>query len=139
MFLEMLKKEQKELFLQLAVIATEANGKVEENEKEMLIKFANEMNVEPIDKADKSFDDIINELASISDKREKKIILFETVGIMNSDGDFDVKETEFLSKIAAKFEINNEILEDMMYLVTTYIDLFDAIIGTVLEDEEENE
>ena len=42
----MLKDEQKDLFLQLAVVAAKANGKFDETEQEMLIKFANEMNID---------------------------------------------------------------------------------------------
>ena len=54
---------------------------------------------------------------------------------MNSDGDFDENETEFLSKIASKFEISNEELEYMMELVTAYIDVFTEIVNTVIEEE----
>ncbi|MCR5847495.1 MAG: hypothetical protein K6G75_05185 [Lachnospiraceae bacterium] len=135
MFLEMLKDNQKELFLQLAIMAAKANGKIEAAEHEMLIKFADEMHIEPIADSEKSFDELIDEMVGVCGKPEKKIILFETVGIMNSDGDFDENETEFLSKIASKFEISNEELEYMMELVTAYIDVFTEIVNTVIEEE----
>ena len=38
MFLEMLKDNQKELFLQLAIMAAKASGKIEAAEHEMLIQ-----------------------------------------------------------------------------------------------------
>lgn len=53
MFLEMLSKEQQELFMHLAVNATKANNSVEDCEKEMLLEFAQEMNVAPIISTDK--------------------------------------------------------------------------------------
>ena len=136
MFLELLKDEQKDLFLQLAVVAAKANGKFDETEQEMLIKFANEMNIEPKSESDKSFDELVAELAKISSKKEKKIILFEAIGILNSDGEFDEKEAEYLANVAKKFDISKEDLEYMMSLVSYYIELFDEIVYTVVDEEE---
>lgn len=132
----MLKDEQKDLFLQLAVVAAKANGKFDETEQEMLIKFANEMNIEPKSESDKSFDELVDELAKISSKKEKKIILFEAIGILNSDGEFDEKEAEYLANVAKKFDISKEDLEYMMSLVSYYIELFDEIVYTVVDEEE---
>ena len=132
----MLKDEQKDLFLQLAVVAAKANGKFDETEQEMLIKFANEMNIEPKSESDKSFDELVDELAKISSKKEKKIILFEAIGILNSDGEFDEKEAEYLANVAKKFDISKEDLEYMMSLVSYYVELFDEIVYTVVDEEE---
>ena len=137
MFLEILKDEQKDLFLQLAVIAAKENGYVDEAEDALLTKFANEMNIAPKTEATLSLDEVIDKLASSCDKREKKIILFEAAGIMNSDGEYSDAEFDFLKKIAAKFEISEEELETMMGLVSDYVALFNEIIITVIDDENE--
>ncbi|MBP5528663.1 MAG: TerB family tellurite resistance protein [Lachnospiraceae bacterium] len=122
--------------MQLAVVAAKANGKFDETEQEMLIKFANEMNIEPKSESNKSFDELVDELAKISSKKEKKIILFEAIGILNSDGEFDEKEAEYLANVAKKFDISKEDLEYMMSLVSYYIELFDEIVYTVVDEEE---
>ena len=137
MFLEILKDEQKDLFLQLAVIAAKENGYVDEAEDALLTKFANEMNIAPKTEATLSLDEVIDKLASSCDKREKKIVLFEAAGIMNSDGEYSDAEFDFLKKIAAKFEISEEELETMMDLVSDYVALFNEIIITVIDDENE--
>ena len=137
MFLEILKDDQKDLFLQLAVIAAKENGYVDEAESEMLLKFANEMNIAPKTEAVLSLDNIVDGLAKSCDKREKKVVLFEAAGIMNTDGEYDDKEYEFLKKIAAKFEISEEELGAMMGLVSDYVALFNEIIITVIDDENE--
>ena len=137
MFLEILKDDQKDLFLQLAVIAAKENGYVDEAESEMLLKFASEMKIAPRAEAILSLDEIIDGLAKSCDKREKKVVLFEAAGIMNTDGEYDDKEYEFLKKIAAKFEIADEELEVMMGLVSDYVALFNEIIITVIDDENE--
>ena len=105
MFLEILKDDQKDLFLQLAVIAAKENGYVDEAESEMLLKFANEMKIAPRAEAILSLDEIIDGLAKSCDKREKKVVLFEAAGIMNTDGEYDDKEYEFLKK---KFIFKNK-------------------------------
>ena len=64
-------------------------------------------------------------------------VLFEAAGIMNSDGEYDDKEYEFLKKIAAKFEISEEELGAMMGLVSDYVALFNEIIITVIDAENE--
>lgn len=137
MFLEILKDEQKDLFLQLAVIAAKENGYVDEAEDALLTKFANEMNIAPKTETTLSLDEVIDKLASSCDKREKKIVLFEAAGIMNSDGEYSDAEFDFLKKIAAKFEISEEELETMMGLVSDYVALFNEIIITVIDDENE--
>ena len=137
MFLEILKDDQKDLFLQLAVLAAKENGYVDEAESEMLLKFANEMKIAPKTEAVLSLDEIIDGLAKSCDKREKKVVLFEAAGIMNTDGEYDDKEYEFLKKIAAKFEISEEELGAMMGLVSDYVALFNEIIITVIDDENE--
>ena len=137
MFLEILKDEQKDLFLQLAVIAAKENGYVDEAEDALLTKFANEMNIAPKTEATLSLDEVIDKLASSCDKREKKIVLFEAAGIMNSDGEYSDAEFDFLKKIAAKFEISEEELGAMMGLVSDYVALFNEIIITVIDDENE--
>ena len=137
MFLEILKDEQKDLFLQLAVIAAKENGYVDEAEDALLTKFANEMNIAPKIEATLSLDEVIDKLANSCDKREKKIVLFEAAGIMNSDGEYSDAEFDFLKKIAAKFEISEEELETMMGLVSDYVALFNEIIITVIDDENE--
>ena len=137
MFLEILQDDQKDLFLQLAVIAARENGYVDEAESEMLLKFASEMKIPPRAEAIMSLDEIVDELAKSCDKREKKIVLFETAGIMNSDGEYNDEEYEFIKKIADKFEISEEELGAMMGLVSDYVALFNEIIITVIDGENE--
>ena len=137
MFLEILKDDQKDLFLQLAVIAAKENGNVDEAESEMLLKFANEMKIAPRAEAVLSLDDIVDGLAKSCDKREKRIVLFEAAGIMNTDGEYDDAEYEFLKNIAAKFEISEEELGTLMGLVSDYVALFNEIIISVIDDENE--
>ena len=134
MFLEMLSKEQKELFMHLAVNATKANNSVEDCEKEMLLEFAQEMNVAPIISTDKKTDDVIDSLVGVCGNLEKKIILFEIVGIMLSDHECDETEKEFLNTLAKRFGIPSETVDNMIALVEDYTGLYNRIFDTVIRD-----
>ncbi len=134
MFLEMLNEEQKKLFMHLAIIAANANGYVEESENKMLLHFEKEMNIDPITQSNMKLDDVIDELYNICGELEKKIVLFEIVGILFSDENCDKEEMEFLDKIAGRFGFSNEQVKDMISLVEEYTKLYSQIFDTVIRD-----
>lgn len=133
MFLEMLNEEQKELFLHLAVKAAYANEILEEAEKDMLIAFAKEMNIKPVLSSDKDLEVMLEKLKLICGGIERKIILFELVGVMYSDNVCDNSETAFLEEIAKAFNIDNSVLTKMCEHVKDYIQLYRNIFDTVIK------
>ncbi len=134
MFLEMLNDEQKYLFLHLAALAASANNVVEDAERDMLIHFAREMNIEPIVKSDKQLDEITDALKELCGNTERKVILFELVGIMFSDTQCDEKETAFLNEVATKLSVSSDDINKMIGLVKEYIDLYNKIFDTVIRE-----
>ncbi len=134
MFLEMLNDEQKYLFLHLAALAASANNVVEDAERDMLIHFAREMNIEPIVKSDKQLDEITDALKELCGNTERKVILFELVGIMFSDTQCDEKETSFLNEVATKLSVSGDDIKKMIGLVKEYIDLYNKIFDTVIRE-----
>ncbi len=132
MFLEMLNHEQKELFLHLAAMAANAYNIVEDVERDMLIHFAREMNIEPIIHSERQLDEIIEALRELCGKTERKIILFELVGIMFSDTRCDDMEIAFLNDVATKFSVSSDDLKKMIGLAEEYIDLYNKIFDTVI-------
>lgn len=134
MFLEMLNDEQKKLFLHLAVLAANANNIVEDAERDMLIHFAREMIIDPIISSDKQVDEITDALRQISGNTERKVILFELVGIMFSDTQCDEMETAFLNEVATKLSVSNADISKMIGLVKDYIDLYNKIFDTVIRE-----
>lgn len=132
MFLEMLSDIQRELFLHLAICAAQANNIVDEREKEMILRFAKEMDVEPITNTDKDVDEVIRELNESCGNLERKIILFEIIGIILSDQNCDELEKNFLNNLAAKFEISEENVNNMISLVREYTCLYNRIFDAVI-------
>ena len=132
MFLSNLKSRQKELFLDLAIKAAEVNSEMVFAEKNMLKAFALELNITPRYSTEKKTGDIIDELKHISSVVESKIILFEILGILVSDAEFDNREKEFISNIAAAFNMEKKIIDDMMNLIKEYALLYNRIYHFVI-------
>lgn len=132
MFLNNLNNKQKKLFIQLAIKAAEANGIVELEEKNMLKSFAIEMNIPPVYNTENNLETILNELVSISSEQELKIILFEILGIVVSDGVFDDDEKNIVKNIVGRCKLDTNIVDEMLNALYEYINVYKKIVSIVL-------
>lgn len=132
MFLNNLNNKQKKLFIQLAIKAAEANGIVELEEKNMLKSFAIEMNIAPVYNTENNLETILNELVSISSEQELKIILFEILGIVVSDGVFDDDEKNIVKNIVERCKLDTNIVDEMLNALYEYINVYKKIVSIVL-------
>ncbi len=133
MFLNSLNDKQKKLFLTLAIKAADISGGISFEEKNMLKLFAMEMNIEPRYSTEDDLDDVINELFNCSTVKELQIVLFEILGIMYSDSEYDAQERKFVDRIAERFEIGSEKIRRMDEEISKYTSLYKEICGVVLE------
>lgn len=132
MFLNNLNNKQKKLFIQLAIKAAEANGIVELEEKNMLKSFAIEMDIPPVYNTENNLETILNELVSISSEQELKIILFEILGIVVSDGVFDDDEKNIVKNIVERCKLDTNIVDEMLNALYEYINVYKKIVSIVL-------
>ena len=132
MFLNNLNNKQKKLFIQLAIKAAEANGIVELEEKNMLKSFAIEMNIPPVYNTENNLETILNELVSISSEQELKIILFEILVIVVSDGVFDDDEKNIVKNIVERCKLDTNIVDEMLNALYEYINVYKKIVSIVL-------
>lgn len=132
MFLNNLNNKQKKLFIQLAIKAAEANGIVELEEKNMLKSFAIEMNIPPVYNTENNLETILNELVSISSEQELKIILFEILEIVVSDGVFDDDEKNIVKNIVERCKLDTNIVDEMLNALYEYINVYKKIVSIVL-------
>lgn len=132
MFLNNLEQKQKLLFMELAIKAAEANGVVELEEKNMLKCFSIEMNIQSVYHTDRDLEDILNEIIQISTERELRIILFEILGIIISDGVFDEYEKEFIKHVVERCNMNVDLVDKMTGLLFDYTKLYQNIVKVVL-------
>lgn len=132
MFLNLLNKSQKRLFLELAVRATEANGVVEIEEKNMLKEFALEMQETPVYSTEKSTEDLLKLIKKDSSEKSLKIVVFEILGIMYSDKVYDSEEKEFIDNMVKAFELPQDLSEKYNQLIVRYASLYKEILTEVI-------
>lgn len=132
MFLNSLSKKQKNLFMDLAIKAAEANGVVELAEKNMLKAYGMEMEISPFYSSDCETEMVLQEIKDVSTESELKIVLFEILGILISDEDFDDSEKEFLNRIRTSFDISQEKCDEMLKLLYDYSSVYQKIVAAVL-------
>lgn len=70
----------------------------------------------------------INEICNI---HEKKIIVFELVGLILADGNLHDKEKDAMNNMIELFEINEKYFDDCKKLIAEYYDLQNRIINLV--------
>lgn len=133
MFLYSITDKQKELFMKLAIKAAEANGIVDLQEKNMLKAYGIEMGIKPTYETDATTEEIVNELKSLCDDKTRRIIIFEILGIMISDSEYDEQEKEFVENITEVFSIPKEQKDQMFTLLNEYSKVFKKISKLVLQ------
>lgn len=132
MFLNNLTQEKKELFLSLAYNISCIDGNYADEEKMMLEQYCVEMDIR-IDKIHliEDFNNILNRINKLCDFQEKKIFIFESVGLILADGVIHDKEKEAITDMARLFEINDNYFEDCMKLIKEYYDLQNRMMNLI--------
>lgn len=132
MFLNSLNHKQKNLFMKLAIKAAEANGVVELSEKNMLKAYSMEMEIAPFYASDCELGSVLADMKDSSTASELKIVLFELLGILVSDVDFDDLEKEYLSKVRTAFGVSQEECDEMLKLLYDYSSVYKKIVAVLL-------
>lgn len=129
MFLDRLNDKEKEMFLDLTVYTSQANGVVEDTEKNMILQYCKEMGVAFYDISKlHSLDEIIA-VFSKSSKEKKRIVVLEILGLCYADGDFDTVEQAF----AKKFSQDIGLKEDVFDVLSRDIKEYSIILGILTD------
>ena len=134
MFLNQLKKENKELFLKVCVQAAMANDVFENEEKEMIVAYCKEMDIsENISDNIEDFDTILERLAFQTSNMEKNIIVLEILGLLKSDGLFDEQERRFMESLMKKLKIKEDVLSKYENLIERYTEIYQEMYTAICE------
>lgn len=131
MFLNQLTDEEKNAFISLSVHTANANGIFAEDEKVMLLEYCKEMEIEYSGDSDIMTIDQVVTVFSKSTAHNKKITLFETLGLVYSDGDYDSDEKKFISNYAKKIGLTDNDVHEQVELVVKYLELLKEIVKVV--------
>ena len=99
MYLSLLNTEQKKLFLSLAYNLAASDGDFSENERQVIKGYSMEMEMElKMEDVDKDLNHVISNINQICGNREKKIIVFEMIGLAMAESNYDDGEREIVKK-----------------------------------------
>ena len=137
MFLAYLSKEEKSIFIEIAIQMVIADGKLDAKEKKLIAAFCNEMQLEePKNFSNiKNVDLLCDRIAEISTKKTKRIFFVELFGLANIDGVYSEEEKKIVNIIVQKFKLESikDKLEDVL---KKYEDATENLINLVQLEEE---
>lgn len=124
MYLALLNKDQKEMFLGLAYNLSNIDGDYSSSEQQMIESYCGEMNIEYSDSIAKvELNTIMENINKIFDNKSIKIVLFELIGLAMVDNNFDETEHAFLNSIQNLFSVDSEFMSKAENYIKNYLDL----------------
>ena len=128
MFLNLLQEEEKYNYLQLAMKAAHINGVFEEEEKKLINAYQREMNIiGNITEYDQQEEIAVFRTFAESELSHKKIVLFELIGFLSSDSDFDDDEKAFVARFCNETGMSVENIEIISQSVAKYYSVISEI------------
>lgn len=134
MFLNKLTSEQKELFLDLCIFLSNADGNFSDAEKLSIEQYCNEMNISDVRyETSNKFEDIVDLLCEKTSAIEKKIIVFEILALALADSEYSESEKKMVNTITSKFDISDTLREEMVTIIqkltAIYVDVNAIVLG----------
>lgn len=123
MYLALLKQNEKENFLKLAVALSSADGNFGEEEHFMISQYCDEMGIDNHIPNDIEKELAVNEIANDSSLQNKKIIIFELLGLAMSDKNFAEAEETLIISLAEKLDLNADYVANCKEMITKYLEL----------------
>lgn len=137
MYLAILNREEKELFLNLAYELASIDGDYSDEENAMINGYCHEMQIVfEKEKMVKSIEKLLTRISEISDERAKKIIVFEIIGLAMADGKFDEDERKLVTRMEVEFKLGAEYAMKCEAILEEYIAFQNKINQHVLDKGE---
>lgn len=133
MFLHLITEKNKQLFLSLTKSLCHADGHFTDDERAMVEQYCKELEIAS-DSADAVSDpkELMQQLAASSDAREKKIIVFELLGLAHVDKEFSADERRFVEELRTVFEMDTDYIQRAEELIRSYLDIQDRVNALIL-------
>ena len=132
MYLALLKQNEKENFLKLAVTLSASDGNFSEEEHFMISQYCDEMGIDNNIPTNIEKDLIFDEIANNSSLQNKKIIIFELLGLAMSDKKYDKTEEELILTLAKKSGLDAGYVANCKEMITKYLKLQNQINNYII-------
>lgn len=129
MFLQVMNDEEKEKFLELVYKIASVDGDFAEEEQEIVDSYKKELEIDNIPETS-SLEELVEYFSSKAIEL-KRIVLFETIGLINADDKIEKAEEEVYNKMISKFELEENSVEKIRKsaekLQAVYDEVYDAL------------
>lgn len=127
MFLNLLNEDKKMLFLALANNLAQVDGKFSDEERLMIQSYCKEMEIHFNMETEKDIKNIISDLGNLCDEKEKKIIIFEVIGLAMVDKKYDSSEKSLIIDMINKFGISSDFAKECESVIIQYLSIQEKI------------
>lgn len=117
MYLSILNEDQKNLFLDVCIYLSKTDGRFANEEEKLLYNLCDEMHIEYRNETYSKIDDAIKKLSSSSNKKIKRMLILELIGIVFADGVIEKVEIDFVKNVIKEFGLDEEEFEEAFGLV----------------------
>lgn len=133
MYLSILKEEEKKSFLDFVYYVAASDGSVGDEEKNIIGAYCNEMMIEPVyDKPEMSCTQVVDNISNTATVNEKKIIIFEILGLAMADNRYEESEKNMIHEAAKKFGLSDEFVVQCEQTLNEYISFQSKINNLIL-------
>lgn len=135
MYLKMLNESQKELFLELAYDLAVADGNYSSEEQKIIAGYCEEMQMNYGQKlSTRPINEIIELIRKGCQECEKRIIVFEAIGLAVIDSKYDKSERKIIESMIETFELENGFEIECEELIKEYMELQNRMNKLVIRD-----
>lgn len=136
MFLNLLNTTEKSNFMKLAMAVIKADGIIEDSEKQILLAYANEMQIHICNIEEQvDTEKIIKEYAMNSTVQTKRIVFLELLALAFADGNYAIEEKTLIQQLANAFDIDRTFIEKAINLEDAYMTACMSLINMVEKGE----
>ena len=131
MFLQIMNTEERAKFLEFIYKVANIDGDFAEEEQEIINSYKNELGLYEI--SDTS--DIDGLIAFFSTKSDvlKKIVLFETIGLINADDKIKKEEEAILKNMTCSFGLDIEVVNRINSIAKKMQEVYDEVYETLFD------
>lgn len=135
MYLANLCDESKKLFLDMAYKMVFVDGEYSDSEKVMMNAYCYEMTIAADEINENiSIEELVHKMNSVCLEQEKKVIVFELIGLAMADSNYDAKERELIEQLRCEFGLKQEFCTECEKMIDAYLKLQLSIDKVVIGD-----
>ena len=122
MFLNILDKNERKNFLELATIAIKTDGDMNASESAVFETYRMEMGIQEYILQNKDYDQLLTSF-NVSSKKVKRAIMIELAGVLDADEEVNEIEQEWIKKIGADLGFSETEIRKMVRWAEDFNDL----------------